>query len=819
MIRLVLPLMITNYLKIAWRNLVRNKVFSAINIVGLAMGLATCLLIGLYILDELSYDRFNDKADQIVRVVFRASINGERLKEAHVMPPVAQTLKAEFPDVVDATRFRVNDPPLVTNGDKSFPDETFAYADSNFFQVFTLPFLLGDPKTALIKPNSLVITQRTAKKYFGDTNPIGKLLTVKAWDATFTITGVIKDIPTNSHFHRDFFASISSFPDAKSPSWLTSEFYTYLVLPKGYDYKQLEAKLPNVLDKYMGPQIQKAFGMSMAQFRRKGNEIGLFLQPLTDIHLRSDLTLELEPMGDIRYVYMFSAVALFMLLIACINFMNLSTAGASKRAREVGIRKVMGSKIKALVSQFLLESLLLTSIALGISLGLVRLALPLFNQLAGKEMTLAAINAPWLIPVLLLFGLFVGVLAGSYPAFFLSSFKPITTLKGQVAATRNEPGRSGISLRSGLVVLQFFMSMLLIVGTMVVYQQLRYIQNKKLGYDKDRVIVLRQAWRLGPNVPVLRQQLLQDSRVANVSVSGYLPAGLTNNNNFISYADDNASQLVKTLRYDVDDRYIPTLGMSMAAGRNFSEKLGTDSSAVILNEKAAKAFGWGKNALGHTLTNPDNQGRKTTYNVIGIIKDFHFKSLHERISPLLMVLSREGGSLIIKTRTNDVSGLLTTLNQRWLALKADVPFTYSFLDESFTSTYISEQKTGRILGIFAGLTIFVACLGLFGLATFTAEQRTKEIGVRKVLGASVSSIVGLLSKDFLKLVLVALLLASPIAWYMMNRWLRDFAYRIEISWWLFGLAGLLVVVIALVTVSFQSIKAALMNPVKSLRSD
>ena len=818
--------MLRNYIKIAWRNLIRNKAFTAINIVGLAIGLATCLLIGLFVLDELSYDRFHTKADRIVRVFFRGSMQGGKLNEAHVMPPTAQTLKADYPEVEEATRLRMGGAPFINYGDKSFRDASIAYVDSNFFQVFTLPLLQGDSKTALIRPNTAVITEELARKYFGNADPIGKVLTIKSWNTTYQVTGVLAEIPANSHFHRvgdpiDFFASMASFPDAKSTSWMTSEFFTYLVLPEGYDYKKLEAKLPQVVEKYMGPQLVVGMGMSLAEFRKKGNELGLFLQPLTDIHLYSDFAYDLSPSGDIRYVYIFGAIALFMLLIACINFMNLSTAGASKRAKEVGIRKVLGSVRQSLTNQFLIESLLLSAIALVLAVGLVYMSLPAFNILSGKTLSLNFTTNGWLMPGLLLFGLVAGLLAGSYPAFFLSSFKPIAVLKGGMAFQGNRftGGSNRISLRSSLVVFQFFVSITLMVGATVVYRQLSYIQNKKLGYNKDQVLVLPETWLLGKNEAVFRDQIMRNPGVVNVSTSGYLPAGPSNSNNFMVYPESNSTQLVKTLRYDVDYTYIPTLGMEMATGRNFSKAYGTDSSGVILNETAAKLFGWGSNALGHTISNTSNEGIKGTYRVIGVVKDFHFKSLHERISPLVMVLGNNAGTVIVKVKTKNLTGLLADLKTQWGQFTTEAPFTYAFLDERFNETYRTEQKIGNILGFFAGLTIFVACLGLFGLATFTAEQRTKEIGVRKVLGASVTSIVGLLSKDFLKLVAIALILAIPVSWWAMSQWLADFAYRIDMTWWVFALAGLLAVGIALLTVSFQSVKAALMNPVKSLRSE
>ncbi|RYC68869.1 ABC transporter permease [Spirosoma sordidisoli] len=807
--------MLQSYVKIAWRNLVRNRAFSAINIVGLALGLATCLLIMLFVLDELSYDRYNDKADRMVRVVFHAVMNGGEINEANVMPPVAQTLKADYPEVEDATRIHTVGSPGITVGDKSFRDDQLAYVDSNFLQVFTLPLIQGDAKTALIQPNTAVITQEMARKYFGNENPLGKFVTIKSWNALFKVTGVMNKMPVNSHFHFDMFMSMAGVSDAKSPTWMTSGFFTYLVLNKGYNPKQLEAKLPQMVSKYMGPQIQKVFGLNMTQFRQKGNDIAFLLQPLTDIHLHSNLTGEMDANGDVQYVYIFGAIAVFMLLIACINFMNLSTAGASKRAKEVGIRKVLGSVRQSLANQFLIESLLLTMIALVLAIGIVYLALPLFNDLAGKTLTLNFGESVWLLPSLLLLGVLVSILAGSYPAFFLSSFKPIVVLKG----TKFTGDKKSIGLRSGLVVVQFSISIILMIGTTVVYRQLSYIQNKRLGYSKEQVLVLPDTWQLAKKEEVFRNQIMQDPRVVRVSMSGYLPAGPSYNNNYMMYSESNPDQFVKGLRYDVDYEYIPTLGMEMAAGRNFAKEYGTDSSGVILNETAVRTFGWHGNVVGKSIGHTENDGLKRTYRVIGVVKDFHFRSLHESISPLVMILGRNNGTMIVKAKTKDVSGLLASLENQWKQLATDAPFTYSFLDKRFNDTYLAEQKTGRILGLFAGLTIFVACLGLFGLATFTAEQRTKEIGVRKVLGASVASIVGLLSKDFLKLVLIAILLAVPVAWYVMDKWLQSFAYKIDMAWWVFALAGVLAVGIALLTVSFQSVKAALMNPVQSLRSE
>jgi len=806
--------MIKNYFKIAFRNLWNNKGFSAINILGLAIGITTCLIIMLFVYNELSYDRFNAKSARIVRITFQGSVAGNKFNEASVMPPVAQTMKADFPEVLDATRIRDYGKPHLICSNKSFKEDAFAFVDPNFFEVFTLPLIEGDAKTALAAPNTVVITKALARKYFGNEDPVGKVISFKEGDkAVYKVTGLINKVPLNSHFHFELFASMSSLPESKELTWMSSNFYTYLMLKDGHDYKSLEAKLPGMVNKYIGPQMLQAMHISLPDFRKKGNNLSFHLQRLTDIHFNADFANDLSPAGDVRYVYIFGAIALFMLLIACINFMNLSTAGASKRSREVGIRKVLGSLKRDLVRQFILESVVITAFAFLLAIVFVYLALPVFNNLAGQNLAFQFADHPMLLPGLFLFLLATGILAGSYPAFYLSSFKAATVLKGKFIS-----GKRSVGLRSGLVVFQFFISITLIVVTTVVYKQLSFIQHKKLGYDKEQVMII-PTWMLGKNGAVFSDQLSNDPRVLSVTHSGYLPAGPSDNNNFFVYPGENADQMVKTLRYDVDENYLPTLGMQLLSGRNFSKEFASDSTGVILNEKAAEVFGWGAEAIGHTISNSNKRGKITTYRVIGIVRDFHFRSLHELISPLVMTLSPNQGMLIVKLKTTDVAGLIAVLKNRWNGLGAEESFTYSFLDDRFNNTYQSEQKIGMILGIFAGLTIFVACLGLFGLAMFTAEQRTKEIGIRKVLGASVATIVNLLSIDFLKLVLVAVVLATPVAWWAMNKWLMDFAYRIDISWWMFVLAAVIALLIALFTVSFQAIKAAIANPVKSLRTE
>ena len=806
--------MIRNYFKIAWRNLLKNKAFSFINILGLSIGISVCFIIMLFVQDELSYDRFNKNADRIVRIYFKANMNGGKINEAGVMPPVANALKTDYPEVEDVTRFRPDGKPKIEYNHKVFKEANAIFADPNFFTVFTLPFLKGDPKTALAQPNSLVITEEMAQRFFGNEDPIGKTLTYNN-SGQFKVTGVVDKIPSNSHFHYDLFGSLTTIDFAKSDTWMEGNFYTYVLLKKGADYKKLEAKLPGMVEKYMGPQIMQQMGMTLSQFRTKGNDLGFALQPLTAIHLHPETTTEVEPAGNVKYVYIFGAIAIFMLLIASINFINLSTAGASKRAKEVGVRKVMGSGKWDLIKQFLFESVLVTTIALAIAAIMVKLALPVFNDLSGKQLQFGLDMRP--VFGLIALGLGVGLLAGIYPAFFLSSFKPIATLKGKLSASTKSLG-----LRSSLVVFQFFISVSLIIGTIVVYQQMKFIQNVNLGYNKEQLLVIPNSWALGNNEKNFKDQLLKDTRVENVTVSGYRPAGPTNSNNAMAYPEGKDKEVLTSLEYKVDDRYIPTLGIQMAAGRNFAPATyGTDSSAMIINEAAAKVFGFGNsnNAIGKVIVRQNSdRGRDYHFTVVGVVKDFHFRSLHEAITPLLMVLEPESG-IIVKVKSKEIAGLLASMKQQWASYNIEEPFSYAFMDELYNKTYAAEQKTGTILNIFAVLTIFVACMGLFGLATYTAEQRSKEIGIRKVLGASVSQVTGMLSKEFIKLVLIGCLIAFPLSWFAMHKWLQDFAYRVDISWWVFVLAAVITLAIALFTVSFKAIKAALANPVKSLRSE
>ncbi|MAM19811.1 MAG: ABC transporter permease [Christiangramia sp.] len=803
--------MISNYLKTGWRNIIKNKGTFSVNIIGLALGIASVIMIMLYVSSELSYDRFNEKADRIVRVVFKAQINGEQMKEAVVMAPVAQTLKNDLPEVTEATRLAKSYNNRLEYNGTYYGQSSMGYVDPNFFKVFTLPITNGNQKTPLDKPNTVVISEKLSSNIFGNTDPVGKTITVTNRDEDYTISAVMKDVPENSHFHFDILASTLGYANAKKTTWMESDFFTYLVLKKDADIAEVEAKLPSITKKYMGPQMIDAIGMSYEEFQ-KDNELGLFLQPLTDIHLHSHFSdaTTLEQGGDIKYVYIFSIVAIFMLVIACINFMNLATASASKRSKEVGIRKVLGSNKKQLIYQFLAEAFISTVLATILAIMIFAIFLPGFNQLAGKSIEFISLLKP--IYILSLFGLIllITVLAGGYPAFYLSSFNPLNALKSKFSGSGKNSG-----IRGGLVVFQFVISAGLILSTLVVKEQMSYIQNKDIGYEKDQLLVVRNTYMLGNNEDGFIQEIKNDPRVENVTHSAFVPAGESDNE--VGGIFLNGQFLRRMFFYNVDENYIPTMGMELLAGRNFSKSYGTEKDNVIINEKAAEALGFGKDAIGKTFQRDTDEGPRDIH-VIGIIKDFNWKSLHQEIDPLILKMNPYGG-MIIRSKTADMSGIIENLNSDWNSYNPKEALNYSILDDSYNHTYLKERKMGTILTLFAILTIIVACLGLFGLVTFTAEQRFKEIGIRKVLGSSAAQIVALLSKDFIKLVGISFLIAFPLSYYLMNKWLQDFAFRVEIKWYLFLLAAVITLGIAFLTIGIKSFRAASMNPIKSLKTE
>ncbi len=811
--------MIRNYIKTAFRSLMKNKGFTFINVFGLALGLATCLLIVFYVFDELSYDRYNTKADRVFRVNYDIKFGGVQNQYAITPPVAAEALKNDFPEIEQVARFRNHGGNKVKKGTQSIQEDRMVYADNSIFDVFTLPVISGTTANALNAPHTVVITEDIAKKYFGKTDVAGQVLTFND-TSQFKITAVIKNLPQQSHFHFDFFMSMPTIlAESRDNSWLFNNFYTYILLKPGVDYRSFAAKLPAFFQRHAAAQLQSAVHLDFAALEKSGNHLKFTLTPLKDIHLRSAMLFEFEANGDISYVYIFSGIAIFILLIACVNFMNLSTARSSNRAREVGVRKVLGSPRKYLVAQFLTESILVTLVGAVIAVIAAWAFLPLFNQLSGKELVVTTRILSWLIPALFIIIVVIGCLAGSYPALFLSGFQPIDVLKGKLAA-----GFKGGALRSVLVVFQFAISITLIIGTLVIYNQLKYIQNKDLGYNRDHILIVKNVWTLGNSAKTFKQEVKQLAGVQSASLGDSSPTDIVNDNTRSFFKSPVIDQKGAVLSHEwwVDEDYIPTLSIKMIAGRNFSKDMATDSSAVLINESFAKLFGY-SHPVGQFVYAPaDSKLSKTNkLHIIGVMKDFNFKSLRENVPPLLVNLAAPNsfGLMSIRINTADIPGLLAQVKNKWKDVSPNQVFGYSFMDKDFDAIYRSEQRMGTISIAFTSLVIIIACLGLFGLAAYAAEQRTKEIGIRKVLGANISTIVRMLSMDFIKLVLIAIVIATPFAWWAMQKWLQSFAYRENIQWWVIIIAGFGAILIAFFTISFQSIKAALTNPVSSLRSE
>jgi putative ABC transport system permease protein len=799
--------MIKNFIKTAFRSLLKNKGFTAINILGLALGLATCLLIVFYVIDELSYDRYNTKADRIYRVNMDMKYGGNIASYAITPPPLAATLSGNFPEIEKTARLIHDQGVRIKKGNEYIQEEKVVYADSEIFGVFTLPMIAGDPKTALTEPYTAVITESTAKRYFNTTDALGKTLTLSS-NANYKITGVIHDIPSQSHFKFDFFLSLAARADAKSNEWSNFSYTTYILFKPGASPKQLEGKLTGMLKNNMGSNYSR--------LEKSGNYFHLNLTPLTDIHLLSNRQYELGANSSITYIYIFSAIALFVLLIACINFMNMSTARSANRAKEVGVRKVLGSSRKYLIAQFLSESILVTVAAAVVAVLAALALLPLFNQVSGKELFITAQTILWLFPSLLVIIVVVGILAGSYPAFYLSAFQPISVLKGKIST-----GFKGGNFRNFLVVFQFAISIFLIIGTLVIYGQLNYIQHKDLGFDRNQVLVIKNVGVI-ENAKTFKQEVKQLAGVANASLSGFLPTGVVRapDGVFRNKTPDPKNALFTEV-WPIDEDYLNTMGMGISKGRNFSNQLSTDSSAVIINETAARMLGFANNPLDKKIYRPTevpNQPLKE-YHVIGVVKDFNFSSLRDNISPVVMLLANDNGALSIKIHAKNLPAFVAQVEHKWNSLSPNQHFEYSFMDEDFNTAYRTEHRTGKLFLIFTTLAVLIACLGLFSLAAYAAEQRNKEIGIRKVLGASVSAIVAMLSKDFIKLVLISFAIAAPLAWLVMHKWLQGFAYRQNIQWWVIVAAGAGALAIAFVTISTQSFKAAVANPAESLKGE
>ncbi len=811
--------MFQNYLKIALRNLWRQRGYAALNIAGLAVGMACCLLMILYVQHELSFDRFHVNADRIYRVNIAAKWGELEGIGGTTPPPIAQRLMQDFPEVERATRIFPLGTSVVRYKDKVFNEPNVLAADENFLQIFSFKLLAGAPKIVLNEPNTAVITKSAAEKYFGTESAVGKTLILFNENREFKIVGVIENPPSNAHFTFDVLTSISSYRVVMKIfdwSWVWCQLVTYVQLKEGASAAALEAKFPQMVEKY-APSTYERIGQSLAEIKRQGGYWNVLLQPLTAIHLHSNtIGNRLGSTGNIIYVYIFSAVAVLIILLACINFMNLATARAARRAKEVGIRKSLGVARKHLVAQFLSESLLTSVVAMICALCLTELALYPFNMLSGKTLTLDFMANPLLVASIFMLTLLVGVAAGAYPALYLSSVKPVDVLAGKLRLGVRSSG-----LRNTLVVFQFAVSVALIACTIGVYSQLEFIRTMNLGFDKENVMAIDNANKLGEQSESFKQSLLGQSAITTVSFSTDVPGG----GSFIDFYKPEAAPLkdLTLASYMADEDFVPTLGLQIVKGRNFSKEYPADcESGVLLNEDAAKKIGW-TDPIGQYITYPG--GNNSKFKVIGILKDFNANSLHDPMTPFAVfhraskTYNIRASCAVVRVGAGQARAAVETVERQWKQFTGGAPLEYSFLDEDFDRQYRSEQRLGKVLGVFTMIAIFIACLGLFGLAAYIAEQRTKEIGIRKVLGASVVSIIGLLSKDFLKLVVIAILVAVPLAWYGMNRWLQDFAYRVDISVWMFVAAGILALVIALATVIYQALRAATANPVEALRSE
>ena len=794
--------MIKNYFKIALRNLWKHKVFSVINIMGLAVGMAACFLIYLYVHFETSYDAFNTKANRIYRIVTDIHTPSDVLHWSSTSAPIVINMEKDFPEVESAVRISYQSF-LVRKGNDKFQEKNTIMADSTLFQIFDFPLIHGDKKTALREPMSIVLSQSAAKKYFGNTNPVGQTVLLTGKNINATITGVMKDIPENSQIKADMIVSFSSqkliYGQSLDSQWTSFNLTSYILLKPHTDSKTLAAKFPAFIDRHTGKMLKDA-QMSFT----------LFLEPLRNVYLYS--TRDDSKTGNIDNVYIFSVIALFILLIACINFINLTTARSAERAKEVGIRKVIGAAKFQLAKQFIGESVVISLMAFIVSVILCSLLLPLFNQMAGKQVSTAFFYHPMYFVSLVLIAVGIGIIAGFYPALVLSSYKPVAVLKGRYAT-----GTKGILLRKALVIFQFTISIILIIATIIVYNQLHYMRSQDLGFNKDQTIVIDT--NDDKNKDAFKESLSGLPEVQSTTFSSGIPGEGVNT--AYSKVENNKNEMQTTNLdiYFVDFNFINQYKIKVVAGRGFSPEFGSDTThAMVINESASRLLGFKspEQAIGKDFDQWGRQGK-----IIGVVKDFHYQALQEPIKALSMRIDSSDNYqfLSIKVDSKNLPSTIKSIESKWNQVIPNRPFDYSFLDESFDKQYRTEDRFGKLFFNFAILAIFISCMGLLGLASYSTLQRSKEISVRKVLGASISSITTLLSKDFIRLVLIGLIIASPIAWFVMNKWLQGFAYRVNIGWRVFIFAGFLAIIIALFTISFQAIRAAIANPVKRLRSE
>jgi putative ABC transport system permease protein len=810
--------MIKSFLTVAWRNIWMKKGYSLINISGLAIGIASSIMILLFVKDEISYDRHHEHSAHIYRICMKASMQGNSFHAPITPAPMSATILADFPEVRSAVRFfGSGTSPIIRNGDRSYIEKGFMWADSSVFEIFTYPMVKGDPGKALNRPNTMVLTESAARKYFGDEDPMGKILEMGNNRTHYEVTGIVEDPVKNSHFSFSILASFVSHPQHQNQMWVSNNFYTYLLLNEDADPAALESKFPAMLETYMGPQVAALLGISLEEFNQSDDEWGYYLQPLTRIHLYSDLQYEIQANGSIVTIIIFSIIALFILFIASINFMNLATARSAGRAKEIGVKKVVGSSRPQLIKQFLGESVLLSFISLVLALILVELFIPAFNNITGKDLHLQFFSSFYTIPVLLAAGVLVGIMSGSYPAFYLASFDPVRVLKGRL-----QSGNSS-RLRGMLVVFQFVITIVLVIGTLTVHRQMRYINAKDLGMKPENVMVIHRANAIPfDQRETFCQQLDEYSGVLSTSKAHAIPGTPFSGNAFRREGSPSSEQHIISNAW-VDWDYADVLGLELVEGRFFSRDLASDSLAVVLNQTAVRSMGYtdpiGKRVFQTGAGGSEDSPEDLAFTIIGVVKDFHFESLHQTINPMILSPGQWGQYIIVKTGPGNANDIIEFAGDQWSSFVDDQPFEYSFLIDDLVADYRTEQRTGMIFSTFAILSIFIACLGLLGLASFTTEQRTKEIGIRKTMGASINSVILLLSREINILVLLSTVIAWPAAWYFINRWLDNFAYRAEVGLPVFLVATVLTYGIAIATTGFQAYKAASLDPVDSLRDE
>ncbi len=800
--------MFKNYFNVAIRNILKHKFFSAINILGMTIGVTACLLIILYITDELSYDRFHANADRIYQVGLHGKIAGQDIRTANTCPPMAAALVTDIPEVESATRVTPYfGRPAVKYGEKVLTEEKVFFADSNFFEFFSFRLKEGDLKTALKEPNTVVLTEDMVKKYFGNEAALGKLMVIGNENKTFKVTGVAENAPTNSHFRYNILVSSQSNDNLKNGIWLNNFMYTYYTLRPNTSVEQVDKKYEDLVGKYVGPEIEKFLGTTLKQMKEQNGEYGYFSTKLTDIHLHATAVDGIEPAGSMTYIYFFGAIGIFIMVIACINFMNLSTARSAGRAKEVGLRKTLGSLRGQMIGQFLAESTLYSMLAVILALISTYLLLSRFNLLSGKELEMQVLLSPFFVTAIFALIILVGLVAGSYPAFYLTSFSPVEVLKGKVRAGMKTKG-----IRSFLVVFQFALSIFLIIFTIVVYQQIQFMQEKNLGLDKNNIVVLQSTERLGTNKDAFKNTLAQQSNVVGLSYTNNTFPGI-NNTTVFKAAGSEQDHIMGV--YYADHDHMDVLKFELADGRYFSKEFPSDTTAIILNEAAVREFGF-KEPIGEEILFNNGGPAVEHLKVVGVVKNFNFESFKTEVRPISIRFTKNANNLLIRYEGSP-KDIVANLEKLWKQHSTNQPFEYVFLDENFDELFRAEQRMGNIFSIFSGLAIFIASLGLFALAAFTSEQRTKEIGIRKAMGASVFGLTILLSKEFTKLVVIAFVPAAIGGWYIADQWLQGFAYRIPVNPLILIVSGLTAIVIAWLTVSYQSVKTASTNPVDSLR--